>query len=50
MACCSSFWIYMLCMNNIHNSIKEACQYVGIIALACGSALVLLIMGNKRKC
>ena len=39
-----------LCMNKIYNSIKEACQYVGIVALACGSALVLLIMGNKRKC
>ena len=39
-----------LCMNKICNSIKEVCQYVGIIALACGSALVLLIMGNKRKC
>ena len=39
-----------LCMNKIYNSIKEACLYVGIVALACGSALVLLIKGNKRKC
>lgn len=35
-------------MKNILITIKEACLYLGVITLACGSALALWAFGKKK--
>lgn len=36
-------------MKRLINTIKEVCQYIGIIFLSCLSALWLLISGKRKK-
>ena len=36
-------------MKKAFYTIKEICQYVGIIPIVCGSALTLWLLGKWRK-
>ena len=36
-------------MKKALETLKETCQYVGVIAIACGSALILCFLGKRKN-